>query len=469
MTPMSTSAADPPAPLLPPATRRAVFWLGLVAGIGTAIYVMRCSTGAPLDDEIGHFLLSRDVWSEPGLALSLWGRTLNTLIYAVPATLGLEGTRWFSLAMTVGATFITWRLAQALSLRNAFLIPLFFWFQPWLLETSWACLTEVPFLLFLVAGLYALVRERPLAAGLLLGCLPLIRHEGIGIVVAGVAYGMATRNWRLAVALVAPYLVYSGIYRGVRHEWPVSLFLDPTPTAAYGSGGWLHFVPGLLTSIGPVLALAALGLPRLARAHRGMLVGSVYLLYLLIHVVIYRFGLYASGGYVVFLVPLVPLVAIAAVAGVDVLADVLRASTLSLPWRTRVPAHLAAVLGTTAVAAVAAGYAVRQADPHALLPEQGASIEAAAWIRSHNLQQGRIEATNVWVYYALPLPFPDPSELVLHSTPLDELPRGTLVVWDRKYSDGWGRPLSAMAGKPEHWRPLQAFGPQQEVMLFERL
>lgn len=80
--------------------KSAGFRAAFLAGLSAAVWMMLQSTGTPQhDDEIKHFLISRDVWSDPKVALSLWGRCLNTLIYAVPAAFGLEAVRYLSLGL----------------------------------------------------------------------------------------------------------------------------------------------------------------------------------------------------------------------------------------------------------------------------------------------------------------------------------------------------------------------------------
>lgn len=449
--------------------KAALFWIAFLGGLGRALWLMQHSTGSPLDDEIGHFLLSRDIWSHPQLALSLWGRSLNTLIYAIPAAFGLEAARYFSLAMTCASMGITWLLAKRLSLASAYLIPVFFWFQPWVLELSPTCLTEVPFLLFMIAGLYGVVCRNELSAGLLLGSLPLIRHEGVAIVAAGLAYAVLTKRWRLLASLAIPYAGYAIAYFAVKSQWPLSIFAESKPTDIYGSGGWLHFAPLIAAAAGPVLVAALYGTPRLLRTNGGSAVLSAYALYLLVHVAIFRFGLFASGGYVEFLLPLVPAFALAAVAGLDVLSEQFGRSEISLPWNQRLPPRLAQWSCVFALVAATVAFGLARSHSHDLKPVQSASLDAARWMRDRNFSGRRIEATNVWFYYALPLPFPDPADLVLRSTPLDLLPAGTIVAWDQKYSDGWGRPLTQMTADPRQWRRLAGFGPHDEVILFERL
>src|SRR5437870_4057622 len=63
-----------------------------------------------------------------------------------------------------------------------------------------------------------------------------------------------------------------------------------------------------------LVILALVGAPTLWRRPGGKIVIATAATYLAAHTVIYRFGLFASGGYFRFLVPLGPFVALAGAA-----------------------------------------------------------------------------------------------------------------------------------------------------------
>lgn len=445
----------------------ALFWLTFAAGLGRALWLMWHSPGSPLDDEIAHFLIAQGVWDDPRLLLNLWGRSVNTLVFAVPAAFGLTAARGLALLMTGIAILLTARLAQRFGLRHAWLVPVLFWFQPWVQQLGFTCLTEVPFLLFVVAGLLAFTSGRLLAAGVLLGCLPLIRHEGIGLVAAWIAYAALTRQWRLAGALAAPYATFVALYAAVFQATPLQIFSAGTHTDHYGAGGWLHFAPHLVQAAGLALLPALYGLPRLLRTRESALATGTFVLYLAIHVVVYRFGLFASGGYVEFLLPLAALVALAGAAGVEALAEELHRH--SRPELFGLRFGSAPVLAT-GIAVLAAGIVVqglRHAAPHALQPIDVACGQAADWLRGQGLSRRAVVATHVRVHHALSLPIPDVLHLWVRPAPPAGQAAGTLVVWDGKYSDGWGLPLAELQG--ERWRLLAEFGAEREVRVFEKL
>jgi hypothetical protein len=460
-------------PGVPSRGQQVAFWLFFLAGLAWSVSLMKRSTGAALDDEIAHFLVARDVWNNGALILDLWGRTVNTLIYTLPAALGLEAARWTSLAMVGASVGITYRLAQHFSLRYAWLIPLAFWFQPWVLELSHSCLTEVPFLLFLVAGLYSLfMSRRPLVAGIFIGCLPLIRHEGIALVGAWASYAVLTRQWRLLGGLVGPYAAYAVAYFTLLHQWPFAIFGNTKPTGdLYGSGSWTHFLPPLLMKAGPILLPTLFALPRLPRLLRtsnGLLLVGTFALYLLLHVVLFRFGLFGTAGYISFLLPLAACIALAAVAGVDWLQEQLaQHSHLALPNGRRVAAELNVLCAGLLMGAIVL-FAWGAARPFKIRPVQAACIEAADWMRSQQLDQSPIEATNLWIYYALERPLPIASIRGDAFAQLNDMHPGTIVVWDGQYAERWGRNLTTLQGDPARWRQLAAFGPKAEVVLFQR-
>jgi hypothetical protein len=446
-------------------SQRVVFWAGFAAGVAWAIGLLLQSDGAPLDDEIGHYLVARGVWEDPLLLLSLWGRTLNTAIYAIPAAVGLDAVRWFSLVMMAGATLMTWRLGVLLSLRHAYLVPLFFWFQPWVSELSFTGLTEVPFLVLLIGALLCFAQGRLILAGLLIGALPLVRHEGIGLVAAWSLYALATRQWRLLAVLPVPYVLFIAIYAPVMGVLPFGLFTNVKPTEAYGSGGWFHFLPLIGAGAAGVLLPAVYGMPRLPKSAVGMVALGTYALYFFMHVVIFKLGLFASGGYLEFLLPIAPFLALAAAAGVELLEDELVPAAAqrggSAPRLT--------TLGIAAVIVLVVAMALRFTEPHRRQPIEAACFAAAQWLRDQGLADRRIEASNVWFYHAMGLDLPRTLDLPAQRLRLDKLPTGTIVAWDEKYSDTLGRPRARIESRPGAWRQLQTFGPNAEVRIYEKL
>lgn len=413
---------------------------------------MASSTGVYLHDEIGHLLISKNAWAYPELMLDTWGRPLNTMLYMIPARAGLTVARMLSLLIAVLTVIFTTKIASCSGVERTYLIPLLLWFQPWFNGFSYQAITEVPFSLCLVGGIFLWVRGREALAAMVFGFLPLIRHEGI--VLSGLfgLYGMFQRKWFCSALVAAPSVVYNVVYFATLNNWPFAIFLDAKPTEHYGHGSWFHFVPRLVYRAGsPVVLLALIGSAaswKYRRRHRYL---ALYIVYFLTHTVIYRFGLFGSGGYSIFLLPLAPALAIVAALGCETLLNNARLH----PEKHSMLSHrmLQAGVVLVIVSALTMGFTSRPvtADEEAL-----AMKEAAMWI-SHNMPSAKpVISTHVWFVYYFELPW-SPSTRWDAPVNLENLPDGSLVVWDRHYSELWGIRLASLADPRNGWQRIAEF------------
>jgi hypothetical protein len=130
--------------VIPYPNKQELFIIIITFGLGALymLYLLFSSTGTPLQDEIAHYIISRDAWHTPELILNTWGRTGHTLLYMVPAKIGLTAARLFSLVMAVCTAWYTLKMAQLMELKIYYLVPLFLFFQPWFADLSYLDITE---------------------------------------------------------------------------------------------------------------------------------------------------------------------------------------------------------------------------------------------------------------------------------------------------------------------------------------
>lgn len=428
--------------------RSPLYWLAFAAGLAWSALLWARSPrlSSPLDDEIGHFLISRDVPADPALALDLWGRAINTVVYVPSALLGLEAARGFSLLIAAATVLVATRVAELLGVRCLALVPVLLWFQPWFHGNSTAVLTELPFTLALIGGCCAWLSGRTTPASVLFGVLPLVRHEGIAMLGLWCLLLLAERRWRAIAIAVAPFLLYQAAYALVFDEPPFGVYFGAEPTKYYGSGGWTHFALPLIRSASPVVALlAAVGLVLGWRDRRLILMAVPFTVYLLLQVVFFRFGLFGSGGLAVFLLPLAPFLAVTAALGAQRLAE---AAARRTRWR-----HAGTALaGVAALGTVLYGLRSTPLQPD---PAAGPIEQAVRMMERRGLDAQPVTSTHVWFYElsgqrlparvghvdAFDTPWSRPR-------PPRSLAPSTVVVWDCFYSDRFGL----------RWRDLRASG-----------
>jgi len=435
-------------------TKRTFAWFDVAAyfaafggGLAWTSSLLARSPGTPSQDEIAHVLISRQAWHDPHVILDAWGRPLNTLLYIIPSRWGLTGARVGALIFAAITVIVATLIAKAFGVKRLYLVPMLLWFQPWFHGFGYIALTEVPFSMMLAISIYAWLKERPVIAAIAFGSLPLIRWEALGLLPVGALILLLSRRWRLLPILGVPVLGFlglSGAFDGNNITLPEYLRMTP---GAYGYGTWGHFFATSAPLIGlPVLIAAIFGIPRAIRDRRILVAMSVWVAYFGLQVVSWRFG--KGAGYVEFALPVAAGVAILAATGTEWMASAFR--------RLASPALARIATGTLVLAlASAVLLAGSRAEPRPLDLEAKAMKEAAAWLRERDLDPPKLLSTHAWFQYFYDLPFPR-----RHAGLVDGgrgLPAGTIMVWDRHYSNRWGYHMDDLEDPANGWKRLETF------------
>lgn len=455
---------------------RAFFLAAFTAGLGWNLFVLLNSPGWSLDDELSHYLRSRSVWENPALIFDSWTRIGRNVFHFLPAHFGLTAARVWTLAFAALSVLITTSLAAKLGARRAWLVPLALWFQPWFVELSWGVLTQTPFLLCLVAGIWLLVGGRWVLSGLCFGALPLIRHEGLallalwGMLLAARAVFLRSPGFvplvLAALAGALPMVVSNGAAWICLGELPSKIFLNAKPTDIYGQGTLWHFLPISFFPAGPfTLALAALALPWLLRNWRVTWPLVFYPAYFALHSAIFWLGLFASGGYYHFLMPMAPGLAVAAVLGADACFDA-RSRWLPLVGRGLLAGAVLQGFALFHVHAMQYWSNSPQGVGLTREPIHHALQDALDWQFRHRPAAPVVICRHISAAYARDWT-ETPARLRTNFLPLNELPEGTIVIWESKYSELTGLPSSELTAPDSGWLELIAFQ-NGAVRLFEK-
>ncbi len=346
-------------PQIPAKSTKSKQWerlaVGLVlAGLVISLVLASVSNGVYQDDDACHYLFARQSWHDAGAMLHWWARPGHNIPTMFAARLGgMFGCRVLSALMTAATALLAWSIARRLlgDTPAAAMAPLLVWIQPLAMTLSTTTLTETPAALYLVLGTWLLLRGNPLWACAVWSLLFVTRLETLALAplfMGGVAWmawqrrgrsiASALKNRRLwacaAVLLWAPavYALAAAMVDVPADGDPLRLFTREYDTQ-YGTGPLYHYpaIWPLAAGFG-VLVLAVVGAFRLGR--RAWLVSAATFGLLALHAVLFRFGLFATGGYERFMVPASGLLAVLAAAGLQAL---FRA-------RGRVPAAGAALL-----------------------------------------------------------------------------------------------------------------------------
>lgn len=290
-----------------------------------------------------HFLYARDAWREPWRLVDVWGRPLFTLIYAAPALAGYPAAKLLTVLICLATAYQTWRLATALGFeRRSLVIPLLF-LQPSFLLLSSETMTEPLFALVFVSALRLRRANFAIPAALLASLLPLARPEGFFIVALWALWMLVAREretslvrrvlalrtltvgvvawWALAVAITHDPL-------WILHNWPHNW--SPTE-ASYGHGSPFDYIRRSAEILGGwLLAPFVVGLGLLLAKRRAPELTSSVLFILVVHTILWTFGLFGSAGYPRYFVCVAPAAALITLAGWNALADVVARWSRSL-------------------------------------------------------------------------------------------------------------------------------------------
>jgi hypothetical protein len=368
------------------------------------------------------------------------------------AAYSLYGSRLFAVATIALSCTIIAQVAQHLRLNYWWLLPLFIYGQPWSSEFAYAT-TVVPLTFLLCLGVYSFLRHAHYSVAVCAGLLPLIRHETIILLLIWLAYYLIHRRLFVLLVAVLPLALYNlGSYIAIGTA-PFFIFLTPEPTKIYGSGGWLHFLPSLWAGIGAVPALYAILSVFAAPKLRAWLATIwPFAVYLLSHVFLYRFGLYASGGYSYFLLPIACAVGLLALAGFEWMGT----QRLSEKLRRTLTAALIGILLWQTL-----GSRPLPIDPEAL-----ASKQASDWVYANYPSDTPIIATHVWFYYFHNLPLAGANRLWWDTPDPRTVKSSSLFVWDSHYSNSWGWQQTYLDDPANRWHSVKRF--QNMIVIYQR-
>ena len=368
------------------------------------------------------------------------------------------------------------RIACLLSLKYWWLLPLFMYSQPWFSDFAYAT-TVVPLSLLFSLSAYLMITKRWTIAAICIGILPLVRTECAIITILWSSYAFFRVCSRTAITAFIPPLLYyclAGLFLYKSTTWGLSIFTGGN-VDLYGKGTWYHFFPGLLASIGwPVLILSFIDLSYLFRSKAVTYVVLPTIVYVIIHVVIYHFGLFSSGGYTYFLMPLSFITGLLAIYGLEIIYTKLNNSiklgifTKSLLILVTALFFLKACLLIRPLPDNPEGMATKQGffayliyvicRPRPADEEAVASQKAAEWINGHYTTSPNIIATHVWVYYFMSLPLPQDAHWP-NVTPQNAkmIQAGSLFVWDKHYSERQGWKLDILDNPQNGWELKKDF------------
>jgi len=292
-----------------------------------AIPVVYFSLIVPFERESGdnilHYFFARYAFEDPLLFLDHWAKPVFTLLASPFAQFGFNGMKLFNGLVGIASALMVYLTAKEFRFRLPWLAILFVMFAPTYFTYLFSGFTEPLFGLFLVTGLFLVLKRRYLAAALLFSFLPYVRTEGVFIAAILGGYFLLKKQWRCVPFLLTGSILYTlvGWMAGKDLLW-IFTEMPYGAKSVYGSGSIWFYSEQWILAVGVPLGISSVaGLAFLLagmfssrfryRTERKMelylLLPAIFLSYFIFHTLSWGFGLFASYGMIRILVPLVPL------------------------------------------------------------------------------------------------------------------------------------------------------------------
>ena len=315
----------------------------LVPVLFLALFVMLFILGYLSEGSFGgadsyvHFRISRYAFKYPELFLDHWGKPLFTILSSPFSQFGYSGIKVFNILAGLLTAFYSYKIAIELKLRNAYLVIFFVSFTPIYLIIHLTGLTEILFSLVLVLSVYLLIKERHIAAAIMLSLLPFARAEGLILLPIFMLAFLLDRKLRALPYMFVGFVVFGFLGWIVLGDflWYINRFPYTGASSIYGSGDLSFFLMsyekavgkslGSLFVLGGVFALYEFvinrGVNKSKTFYAVLFLLCLPLLYLALHSVLWWKGIGGSLGLLRVLAGVSPLAAILSLKGINLILD----------------------------------------------------------------------------------------------------------------------------------------------------
>jgi len=208
---------------------------------------LTAESGGGGQDSWNHYLFARWCHNHPKLMLDLWGKPFFTIFASPFAQLGIQAVYFMNIMATLLTAWITYLTGRKMGMRNPWMLILLFGFQPIVLANFYSALTEPTNALVISLILYLIVSKKFATGVFLASFLPLIRSEGMILVVTLLPFLAVNKQLRKLPLLLSGTFVFAVIGAFISGEW--NYFFEHNPYIRFeregifdpGKGDFLHY------------------------------------------------------------------------------------------------------------------------------------------------------------------------------------------------------------------------------------
>ncbi len=208
-------------------------------------------------DDITHYRFSRYAFKYPEFLLHHWAKPFYTLLIAPFSQIGFFGARLFNVILGILSAFFTYKTAKLLNLENAFVVIFFLLLSTLYPVMMLSGMPEILFSFILIFAIFLFLKEKYIISSVILSFIPLVRTEGILILIAFILPYILNKKLKYTIFLLTGIIIYS-IVGGVYYDdflWLITQMPYGNATEIYGTGNLFHFVLESKSIFGFVLTI----------------------------------------------------------------------------------------------------------------------------------------------------------------------------------------------------------------------
>ncbi len=465
----------------------------LLAGVAVILVYYIVHSPRPYDDDnIVRYFMAQAAPSNPWYFVNAWGRPLAILFFLGPSLLGYWYCATATLILTLGTITVTYLAAKQSGRDHAWLSVAFLSFQPLFLITGYSLCTEPLAAFCLALGLFFYYRGQHTGAALTWSLAPLARMELTLILPILAVQFLHQKKYVQIVLLGTGLALYQAAGMAITGD-PLFLWTSAGSFGhgLYPNGPFDHYFKRFIFIVGPIIFSFIVVQLILDTRHRKLnIINTSLVLIFCLHVYFYWKGNVASIGFLRHFVAVSPMMALYALDGFNSAFDqqqktekdrriwvtlaLLFVALITLVYYSYelvgdyfvsdqkehvkfllviglvsffslfqfVKVRSTAFVRYAAIYALAgsAVYTLAKERPLALAPEHQAVKEFhAVFVSEYKGKVQKIMVTHPWFFF-----FDKSNDYLAHkpgwnyvsmrTENLDNLPVGSLVVWDSHYS-----------------------------------
>lgn len=444
-----------------------------------------CYGGA---DNYVHYRLSRYAFKYPKFLLDLWGKPLFTTLSSPFSQFGFIGIKIFNILTGLLTALFSYEIVKKLNYKNPLLIIPFLCFTPIYFIMLFTGLTEILFSFILILSVYLFLKNKFIAASIIVSLLPFARNEGFIMFPLFFIAFILVKKYKAIPFLASGFLFFSFIGSFYYHDFLWVINNNPYTGAKgiYGNGGLFDFVfankeiSGIPLSVMYLVGIVLLFCQLIFNWKSKVLTNNIEFIliflplmtYLSFHSILWWKGLGSSLGLVRVMAAVMPLGAILSLKGYNYVEKI-------FSFNKWIKAFFLIAILFIVIRTVFVIYQV----PVRLDTPQQLVKETADWLRESTYYKNKIYYYDPFFPEMLDIDPYDESriqELIPNrEKPEEGIPIGGIVLWDAHFCPNEGAlPLNALLENP-HFKLVKLIKPKEsfkvlggydyEIYIFQKI